>query len=32
VQAAHNHGLGGITYWTIGKERSGWFQMVRRYY
>jgi len=32
VQVAHNHGLGGITYWTIGKERSGWFQMVRRYY
>src|SRR5262249_23582754 len=32
VQAAHNHGLGGITYWTIGRERSGWFQMVQRYY
>ena len=32
VQAAHNHGLGGVTYWTIGKEHTGWFDMVRRYY
>ena len=32
VQAAHNHGLGGVTYWTIGREHAGWFDMVRRYY
>jgi spore germination protein YaaH len=32
VQAAHNHGLAGITYWTIGREHNGWFQMVQRYY
>ena len=32
VQSAHNHGLGGVTYWTVGKEHTGFFDMVRRYY
>jgi spore germination protein YaaH len=32
VQAAHKHGLGGITYWNIGREPSGWFEMIKQYY
>jgi spore germination protein YaaH len=32
VQKAQLHGLGGITYWVIGREYSGFFGMVAKYY
>ncbi len=32
VQVARAHGLRGVTYWTIGGEPSGFFEMVRSYF
>ena len=32
VQSARAHGLGGVTYWTVGDEPPGFFDMVRGYY
>lgn len=32
VKAAKAHGLRGITYWTIGGEPAGFFEMVQRYF
>lgn len=32
VQSAKAHGLGGITYWTVGSEPPGFFEMVQRHY
>jgi spore germination protein YaaH len=32
VQSAKSHGLGGITYWTIGGEPDGFFAMIAKYY
>jgi len=32
VQTAKAHGLGGITYWTIGSEPPGFLAMVQSYY
>jgi hypothetical protein len=32
VQVARNRGLGGVTYWNIGREHPGFFQMVQRYF
>ncbi|MBI5479309.1 MAG: hypothetical protein HY906_10660 [Deltaproteobacteria bacterium] len=32
VQAARAHGLGGVTYWTVGSEPSGFFAMIQNYY
>lgn len=32
VRAAKAHGLGGITYWTLGNEPPGFFAMVAKYY
>jgi hypothetical protein len=32
VQSARAHGLGGITYWTIGGEPDGFFAMIAKYY
>jgi spore germination protein YaaH len=32
VQSAKAHGLGGVTYWTIGGEPDGFFAMIGKYY
>jgi spore germination protein YaaH len=32
VQSAKNHGLGGITYWNVGNEPDGFFDMIQKYY
>ena len=32
VQTARNHGLGGVTYWTLGSEPPGFFTMIESYY
>ena len=32
VKSARAHGLGGVTYWNMGGEPSGFFEMIRRYY
>lgn len=32
VKSAKAHGMRGITYWTIGGEPAGFFDMIRRYY
>lgn len=32
VQVARSRGLRGVTYWTIGGEPPGFFEMVRTYY
>jgi spore germination protein YaaH len=32
VASAQAHGLGGVTYWTVGAEPPGFFDMVRTYY
>jgi spore germination protein YaaH len=32
VQSAKAHALGGITYWTIGGEPTGFFAMITSYY
>jgi spore germination protein YaaH len=32
ISHAKSHGLGGVTYWTVGKELPGFFDMVTSYY
>jgi spore germination protein YaaH len=32
IAAAQAHGARGVTYWTIGDELDGYFDMVRRHY
>jgi len=32
VAAAKSSGLGGITYWSVGREPAGFFTMVKSYY
>jgi hypothetical protein len=32
VQVAKNRGIGGVTYWNVGGEPDGFFDMVRTYY
>jgi len=32
VKAAKDHGLGGVTEWTVGNEPDGFFGMVEGYY
>jgi len=32
IIAAKSHGARGVTYWTVGDELDGYFEMVRRYY
>ena len=32
VKSASDHGLGGITEWTVGNEPDGFFAMVKKYY
>jgi spore germination protein YaaH len=32
VKSAQAHALGGITYWNVGGEAPGWFEMVQKYY
>jgi spore germination protein YaaH len=32
VQSAKNRGLAGITYWNVGGEPAGFFDMVRKYF
>jgi hypothetical protein len=30
IAAAKKHGAGGVTYWTVGDEIDGYFDLVRR--
>jgi len=32
VMTVQSHGLGGVTYWTVGNEPAGFLAMVRKYY
>ncbi len=32
VQSSKQHGLGGITYWNLGDEPAGFFEMIKKYY
>ncbi len=32
VQAAQAHGLGGVTYWNLGSELEGFFDMLKTYF